>query len=385
MSADNSSDRPYVGGQAVIEGVMMRSPRSLAVAVRRPDGTIVVREDAWISIFERLKFLRWPFFRGSVVLLESLYNGIQALNFSAAHGVPEEAMDPKKKAAASHPAATADAEPSEPVDAEPSEPVDVEPKSAASTAGTIALSLLIAFGLFKGLPHFLTVLVDKLGGESIHLGIDTLGFHALDGLFKISIFVGYIAGISLIPEIRRVFEYHGAEHKAINTYESGADLTVENARDLTTFHPRCGTSFVLFVLILSIFLFAGVFPFVPKVFANEYVNHLAMVAFKIPLMLPLAGVAYEINRYASKHPDQWWVQIMVVPGAMMQRLTTKEPDDDQLEIALTAMAAALAAEAKLAPIDVSAAKRIAAEQQSGGQVTVFRDFTEAAAAMQSAP
>ena len=377
MSAD--TDKPYVGGQAVLEGVMMRSPRSLAVAVRRPDGTIVVREDAWVSIFEKLTFLRWPLFRGSVVLIESLYNGIQALNFSAAHAAPEESLDTAQKLKeARESGATSAASPS--VTLEPAEPVD--PKSAGSTAATIALSLVLAFGLFKGLPHLLTVAVDKLGGESVQLGIDSLGFHALDGLFKISIFVLYIAGISMIPEIRRVFEYHGAEHKAINVYEA---LTVENAREVTTFHPRCGTSFVLFVLILSIFMFAGVFPFVPQVFANEYLNHFAMIALKIPLMLPLAGIAYEINRYASRHPNQIWVQALVVPGAMMQRLTTKEPDDDQLEIALTAMTAALAAEARLGPVDVKQAAAVAAEQPAGGVVTVFRDFSEAASAMQPAP
>lgn len=379
MTDPNSSDQPYVGGQAVIEGVMMRSPRAMAVAVRRPDGTIVVREDAWVSIFERLKFLRWPLMRGSVVLVESLFNGIQALNFSAAHAMEDEDAPAHNKGERKKSEATASA-----ADDAPAAAIEVAPRSTASTAGTIALSMLIAFGLFKGLPHFLTVVVDKLAGGGVDLGVDRFAFHALDGVFKLSIFVAYIAGISMIPEIRRVFEYHGAEHKAINVYEHGEELTVENARKWTTFHPRCGTSFILFVLVLSIFMFASIFPFVPQVFTNEYANHAAMIALKIPLMLPLAGLAYEINRYASRHPDQWWVQLLVIPGAMMQKITTREPDDDQLEIALAAMRSAVAAEARLAPIEASEAAQIRAAQPAGGHVTVFRDFGEVTAALQTA-
>jgi uncharacterized protein YqhQ len=307
------SEKPYVGGQAVIEGVMMRAPRSMAIAVRRPDGTIVVREDAWISIWERLRFLRWPLLRGGVVLIESLYNGIQALNFAASQAMPQEegAQEPPR----------------------------------GSTAGTIALSFLLAIGLFVGLPHLLAWGAPAAAGRE--LGIDTFGFHALDGLFKIMIFVGYIGGISMIPEIRRVFQYHGAEHKVVNVYENDLELTVANAKRFTTFHARCGTSFILFVLVLSIFMFAAVLPFLPKVSEISILNHLAMIVFKVPLMLPLSGIAYEINRFAAKHPDAIWVQALVLPGRMMQKLTTREPSEDQLEIALAAMRAALKREAQL--------------------------------------
>jgi uncharacterized protein YqhQ len=308
-------EKPYVGGQAVIEGVMMRAPRSMAIAVRRPDGTIIVREDAWISIWERFTFLRWPFLRGTVVLIESLYNGIQALNFAAAQAYPAEENE--------------------------------EPASKGSTAGTIALSFLIAIGLFVGLPHFLAWGAPAAVGHT--LDVDTFAFHALDGLFKIMIFVGYIAGISMIPEIRRVFQYHGAEHKVVNVYENDLELTVENAKRFTTFHARCGTSFVLFVLTLSIFMFAAVLPFIPRVSDVAFLNHLAMIVFKVPLMLPLSGFAYEINRYAAKHPNALWVQALVFPGRLMQKLTTREPSEDQLEIALAAMRAALKREAELTP------------------------------------
>lgn len=365
--------KPYVGGQAVIEGVMMRSPRSMAIAARRPDGTIVVREQAWISIFERWKFLRWPFFRGSVVLIESLFNGIQALNFSS-----QVAAQETDKGAVDRPSSGGAAAPRPEVDIlAPPEPATGKEKVAI--AATIALSFALALGLFVALPHLLAWGAGAATGQDF--GVQSFAFHALDGIFKIMIFVGYIWGIGRIPEISRVFQYHGAEHKAINAYEHGEELTVENARAWTTFHPRCGTSFVLFVLLLSIFMFAAVFPFIPRVSSIELVNHLAMVGVKIPLMLPLAGLAYEINKFAGNHPDQWWVQAMVVPGRMMQRLTTREPGDDQLEIALAAMRAALRREAQLAPVALADAQAIRAAEPIGGRVAVYRDFQEVRAAL----
>lgn len=365
-------EKPYVGGQAVIEGVMMRSPRCLAIAVRRQDGTIVVREDAWISIWERLKFLRWPFFRGAVVLAESVYNGIQALNFAAAQaevGAPSEEGDAK---------AAAQAKVSQAVGAtEPAAAPPSEEANAGGSAFTIFISFVMAIGLFVGLPHALAWLTGAAAGQP--LDVDSFLFHLLDGLFKLGIFVAYIWGISLIPEIRRVFEYHGAEHKVVNVYENNLELSLENARRFTTFHARCGTSFLLFVLVLSIFMFAAVFPFIPKVSDVTLVNHLAMIFIKVPLMLPLAGFAYEINRFASRHPDQLWVQLIVAPGRLMQKLTTKEPSDDQLEIALAAMRAALAREAALQDVDAVAAR--ASAKASAGKVEVFQDYGDFAASV----
>lgn len=362
--------KPYVGGQAVLEGVMMRAPRSLAVAVRRPDGTIAVREDAWVSIWERLRFLRWPLLRGSVILIESLVNGIQALNFSALQASVEPADGSNGASAQGAPANGASSKSR--VELAPAEPK----ASAASTAGTIAFSFVLAIGLFVGLPHLLAWGSGRAVGAD--LDVDSFAFHAIDGLFKILIFVGYIAGISMIPEIRRVFQYHGAEHKVVNTYENGQELTVENAKKWTTFHARCGTSFVLFVLTLSIFMFAAVFPFIPRVSDIALVNHLAMILIKIPLMLPLAGIAYEINRYASNHPTQIWVQGLVLPGRLMQKLTTREPSDDQLEIALAAMRAALHRELALKTVDVEAARAIAKAEPAGGHVLVFKSYTDVA-------
>jgi uncharacterized protein YqhQ len=366
--------KPYVGGQAVLEGVMMRSPRSLAVAVRRPDGTIVVREDAWVSIWERLEFLRWPFLRGAVVLLESLYNGIQALQFSAMHAASEsEEQNEKPVEAASTPKAGA------PRPGPSRESGNGSPDARA--AGTIALSFALAIGLFVGLPHLAAWGAGKAVG--IELDVESFAFHLVDGIFKILIFVGYIAAISRIPEIRRVFQYHGAEHKVVNAYENGEELTVANAKKWTTFHARCGTSFILFVLVLSIFLFAAVFPFVPRVSNVPVLNHLAMIGVKIPLMIPLSGIAYEINRFASRHPGQFWVQALVSPGRLMQKLTTREPTDDQLEIALSAMRAALRHEASLKAVGADEAMAIVREQPAGGRVAYFRDFSELASAIPS--
>jgi uncharacterized protein YqhQ len=326
------TERPYVGGQAVIEGVMMRSPRALAVAVRRPDGSIVLKEDAWISLAERVGFLRWPFLRGSLVLLESVYNGLTALNFAASQaegGSEAQALTPGHR------------------------------------AGTIALAFVIAAALFIGLPHLLAFGSGEALGRSLE--IQSFGFHALDGAFKLLIFVGYVYLIGRIPEVARVFQYHGAEHKVVNVYENNLPLTVENARRFTTFHARCGTSFVLFVLVLSIFMFAVVLPFVPMVSTIPILNHLALIGLKVPLMIPLAGLAYEINRYAAAHPGQFWVQALVQPGRWMQKLTTREPDDDQLEIALAAMLAALRREAELGRT---------------APVAVFRDFAELSATIE---
>ncbi len=360
----SNPEQPSVGGQAVIEGVMMRSPRCLAIAVRRPDGTIVLREDGWISIWERLKFLRWPGFRGAVVLAESVYNGIQALNFAADQsehpGVwPEESQD-----------APSPGDSVQDVIAKKSTaPVEEEDKGpSAGNIGAIAFSFAIAMGLFVGLPHALAWLAGKAAGQS--LDVDSLIFHVLDGFFKLAIFVAYIGGISLIPEIRRVFEYHGAEHKVVNAYENNQPLTLESARSFTTFHARCGTSFMLFVLVLSMFMFAAIFPMLPRVSDVVVLNHIAMIFIKIPLMLPLAGIAYEINRYASKHPGQFWVQGIVFPGRLMQKLTTREPDDDQLEIALAAMHAALAKEAKFD------AKLEAETADAKKRILVFNDYSD---------
>ena len=298
-----------VGGQAVLEGVMMRSPKCLAIAVRKPSGEIVLKEDVWVSIWDKLKFLRKPFLRGGVVLFESLHNGIKALSFSARHA----GLEPVKQGEAAK-----------------------EPTSLAIT-GTIVFSLAIGIAMFVALPHFLTWLAGKgLGNEGLQGG-QSVSFHLVDGLIKMSIFVGYLWAISRMKEIHRVFQYHGAEHKSIWTYEKGEDLTVENARKNTRLHPRCGTSFLIIVLMVSIFIFSTVFPFMPRFSETTWLNQLAYVFIKIPLMFPVAGLAYEATKLSGKYPKSPLVRVFTWPGLMLQKITTQEPDDAQLEIALAAL------------------------------------------------
>ena len=366
--------RRYVGGQAVIEGVMMRAPGGLAVAARRRDGTIVLREDAWVSLLPSLSFLRWPLVRGALVLAESLANGLSALQFSAL--VQEQAVRPRGGGPGEvDTARTPSDDPTRPARAPVRpEPMLVRPRDRRAMAGSLAVSFVLAMALFVGLPHLLAWGT----GRALDVGVERLGFHVLDGLYKLAIFVGYIWGIGRIPEIARVFQYHGAEHKAVTCYEQGRPLTLAEARRSSTFHARCGTSFMLFVLTLSIFVFAAVLPLLPLLDGPAWLVHLSLVLIKIPLMLPLAGVAYEINRYAAAHPDQLWVQAIVAPGRLMQKLTTREPTDDQLEVALTALWAALAADARtLAP----RAEGVSTPRPRGPHVAVYRDFREAEAAL----
>jgi uncharacterized protein YqhQ len=295
-----------VGGQAVLEGVMMRSPRSFCIAVRRPSGDIVVKEDVWRSIWERLpllKFLRKPGFRGVIIFLEALVNGMQALSFSAKWAYEDEKAQEKL--------------------------------SDFALAGTLILAFALGLGLFVAVPHLLTWGLGEWTGGDVEG--KTLSFHLIDGAIKVVIFVVYLWLISKMKDIKRVFQYHGAEHKAIYTYEMGEPLTVEAAAKYPTLHPRCGTSFLLNVILISILLFSLVFPFFPTLSETKAVNHALLVLVKIPMMLPVAAMAYEVNRWASKRMDRRLVRALVWPGLAMQRITTKEPSRDQLEIALTAL------------------------------------------------
>ena len=316
-----------VGGQAIIEGIMMRSPHSLAIAIRRASGEIVVTERPWESIWSRLKFLRLPFLRGSIVLIEALVNGIQALYFSAHHAMLDEEERIQREENGEE-----NAEASAPLD-----PDNLDDKDGAVSRwalyGTIVLSLGLGFALFKGLPHLLTTFTG--------LQTDQVLFHVLDGAIKLALFIGYILLVARLPDMKRIFQYHGAEHKSIYAYENDEELTVENARKYTTLHPRCGTSFILIVLLSSIFIFMIVFPFLPRFHPHWFVNALMQVAIKLPLMLPIAGLAYEFQRWSSRHMDHWLIRIATKPGLWMQKITTQEPDDEQLEVALVALRKAL--------------------------------------------
>ncbi len=318
-----------VGGQAVLEGVMMRSPNSFAVAVRRKNGDIVVREAPWVSLWDKMRFLRWPFVRGAVVLTESMHNGISALGFSATQAAEDE--PPKESKDGAENGSTPDDKPPE--------------LSKAALTLTLVFSIALGIGFFVVLPHFLTWLLGLVTGiESLSDG-QSAAFHAVDGVIKALFFVGYVWAISKIPDIKRVFQYHGAEHMAIKTHEAGEELTVENARKHDTLHPRCGTSFLFIVILVAMLFFAVTLPWLPAFVETGWVNQLILVAIKIAMMFPIAGLAYEAQKLSAKtYGKHMLVRALIWPGLMLQRITTQPPTDDQLEVGLVSVRLVLARE-----------------------------------------
>jgi uncharacterized protein YqhQ len=314
------NERPYIGGQAVLEGVMMRSPASLVVAVRRPDGQIAVREEAWETLWPKATLLRKPFFRGAVVLIESVWNGFTALAFSAEQA--EAALPP----GAAEPAASA----------------EPRPTGELTRGLLLGVSFLFMVGLFIAAPHLLTLGLFKLLGRDPSL--KGLLFHLVDGVFRIAILVGWLALVARTKDAQRLFQYHGAEHKAIWTYESRLPLTVENARGFTTQHPRCGTSFLFVVVAVAVLLHIVVLPFVPTVSGVSALQTLFVLFLKILLAFPVAGIAYELQKRSARADCPAFLKALVSPGLWLQRITTVEPTDDQLEIALLALDRALARE-----------------------------------------
>lgn len=296
-----------VGGQAVVEGVMMRSPQAFTVVVRAADGSLVVRQQPWLSLSERYKWLKWPFFRGGVVLLESLHNGFSALNFSAS---VQEGRDLKQE-------------------------------KPGAWWMTILVAVVMALALFAALPHFLTWGLGALLGSEVLQGGTGAGFHLVDGLIKLILLISYLWLISRLPEIARVFQYHGAEHKAIYTFEAGEQLTVANARKQGRFHPRCGTSFLLVVVLVAVLLFSLAFSWISAPGIPKIVLHSLLIVAKLALLFPVAGLSYEFIRLAGDHPKNRFLKTFVLPGLWTQRISTKEPDDSQLEVALASLISAL--------------------------------------------
>lgn len=320
-----------IGGQAVIEGVMMRSPNAFVVAVRKPDGSIRLRRDQWYGLSKKLDFLKKPFLRGILMLIETMANGLVSLNYSANIAMAEEEREKALKKGKS----LAEFEASQ----KKKEKVDL------ATFLTMAVSFAFGIGLFVFVPHAVAFFIGDLLGKDWTL--DSFAFHAVDGAVKALIFVAYIWGISFIKDVYRVFQYHGAEHKSIATFEAGMELTVENARKFTKLHPRCGTSFIFFLILISIILFSAVFTLIP-VGTNlpPILRHVVAVLFKVALMLPVAGISYELIKFSGKCSTQWWARAMSAPGMLLQKLTTKEPDDQQLEVALSSIKAVLYLEEK---------------------------------------
>ncbi len=320
-----------IGGQAVIEGVMMRSPNSFVVAVRKPDGKIRLRRDQWFGLSKRLDFLKKPFLRGVLVLIETMANGIVSLNYSANIAMEDELRQKGLKKGKT--------------EEEISKELKKKEEVNFSTFLTIGSSFAFGIALFVFLPHSLTAYISDT--FELSWGLDSFEFHFVDGLIKGIIFVKYIYLIGFIPDIRRVFQYHGAEHKSISTFEAGQELLVENAKKFTTLHPRCGTSFVFFLLLVSIIFFSAIFTFIPiDQDLPVVLRHVVAMVFKIFLMFPIAGISYELIKLAGKYSSNPLAKIISYPGMMLQKLTTKEPDEEQLEVALASIKAALFLEKK---------------------------------------
>ena len=292
-----SRDAP-LGGQAVLEGVMMRGVSTWAVAVRNPEGDVEITTEPIVSWAKRHRVLRLPVIRGVVALGESLKIGFRALGISAN--------------------AQLEAEEGE------EEP---QPIGGFTWGLTIAFSLLLAVGLFFVIPVGLTSLIkDQLGSALL--------FWLVEGVLRTAIFIGYIVAISRLPDLRRVFEYHGAEHKTISCYEAGDRLIPARAETYSRLHPRCGTSFLLIVMVLAIFVFA-------PIGLPAWYWLLASRILGIPL---IAGLSYEVIKWAGKHRRKRWVRTLMWPGLMLQNLTTREPDREQLAVAIAALESVLAVE-----------------------------------------
>ncbi len=290
-----SRDAP-VGGQAVLEGVMMRGVSTWAVAVRKPDGEIEVTSEPLVSWAKRHRLLRLPVIRGVVALGESLKIGFRALAFSANAQLVDEEGEPEE--------------------------------IGGFTWGlTILFSLLLAVGLFFVVPVAVTSLIkDQLGSALL--------FWLVEGVLRTAIFLGYIVAISRLPDLRRVFEYHGAEHKTISCFEAGDRLIPARAETYSRLHPRCGTSFLLIVMVLAIFVFA-------PIGLPEWYWLVASRILGIPL---IAGLSYEVIKWAGRNRRKRWVRALMWPGLMLQNLTTRAPDREQLAVAIASLEAVLAVE-----------------------------------------
>lgn len=279
-----------VGGQAVIEGVMMRNADLLATAVRKPNGDIVYKKTKISKSRNKLSTI--PFIRGAITLFDSLVLGVKELTFSANQAEVEEEQLSQKEAIM-----------------------------------TTIVSLALGIGLFIVLPSVISSFLFR--DNKIHSNL-------LEAGLRLSFFVLYIFLISFSKDIQRVFQYHGAEHKTIYAYEQHLELTPENAKKFTTLHPRCGTSFLLIVMFIAIIVFTGLDFILPP--PTSFVTKLFTKVILRVLFMPLiAGISYELQRYTSNHLDNWLVKLIAAPGMALQRITTKEPDLQQLEVAIVAI------------------------------------------------
>ncbi len=307
---NNKQHMTSIGGQAVMEGVMMRGPKESAVAVRKPDGEIIIDKKPIASILQKYKFLKLPIIRGVISFVESLILGTKALMFSAEFFDIEEEDDKIKKEAMTE-------EERQKAEAKENKMKDM------AIYSSVFIALILGIGLFMLLPGIIVDFVRKIFPNNLLAALT-------EGLVRIAIFLIYIVSVSQMKDIRRVFEYHGAEHKTIFCYESGEEVTVENARKFSRLHPRCGTSFLLIVMVVSIILFSFI-----------TVDHvLARLGLRLLLLPVVAGLSFEVIKLAGRSKNKC-IRLVSLPGMWLQKITTREPDDSQLEVAIAAFKAVL--------------------------------------------
>lgn len=347
------------GGQAIIEGVMMRSPRHVAVAVMAPDGEIILQcepiEKTWIG---RQKWLFKPFLRGTWALLDAMTLGVRAMKFASKvlldpkyeeYNNPKAAAEKAKAAAVAESVSAADpgdgamgveTEASPAPAAQDHQVAKANDKIQGTIVGvTILISLVFAFGLFHYVPNLIAASMKGRGVTNpIHINLVTEAV-------KFTFFFGYVILISQLPDIKRVFQFHGAEHKAINTLEAEQELTIENCKLQTRLHPRCGTSFMVIVLIVG----AIIFTFMPKpeIAGSLVLTSIARVLVEIPVLPIIAGISYEIIRFAGRMRNSTFVMALLRPGLWTQLITTREPDESQIQVALASLKAVVEAEQAL--------------------------------------
>ena len=304
-----------IGGQAVMEGVMMKNQEKYAVAVRKPDQEIVVETSTYEGLIKNKKIRNMPILRGVFSFIESLVLGMKTLTFSASFFEEEEdeksgSRKAEKRAGAKKPAPT-----------EEEQKKKEKRQENVLMGGTVAISIVLAVAIFMVLPYYISVFFQRFITSQTLLAL-------LEGVIRLTIFIGYVAAISLMPDIKRVYMYHGAEHKCINCIEQGMDLTVENVRKSSRLHKRCGTSFLLIVMLISIVFFLFI----------RVDNRILQLLPRLVLIPVIAGVSYEFIRLAGRS-DHMLVNLFSKPGLLLQRITTREPDDSMIEVGIASVEA----------------------------------------------
>ncbi len=293
-----------IGGQAVIEGVLMRNKEKIAIAVRTESGKIILKKE--VLNVNKYRFVNLPFIRGIVAFVQMLTIGIKALTYSTNIALGE----------------------------------DEEVLQLWELIGMIIFTFLFAVVIFVAVPYVTTLLI------GFDEQINPILFNLVDGFIKLFLFIVYVVAISYMDDIYSVFQYHGAEHKAVNCFEAGKKLTVKNVQRYTTIHPRCGTSFIVFVLLIGIFILSVIAPLTNFIFPSFQMLHFAvqkivLFLLRIAFMLPIASVSYEFIKIAGKYKSNKLIGIINMPGMLIQKITTKEPDDRMVEVAIKSLKAVI--------------------------------------------